>query len=317
MEYQALGRWFVTSGGSDFRSYLVSHCPHLYSDFRAGFASGSSRFLAALSSSASLPLPSSSVTPSVSSLSPPSQPPVAPVPVSFSLAPSAPSFRFPAPLLPPLSSSAPSALPPVFRTPAVSSSSSSLSLPDWHAVAPGLAAVPVPPPVLSPSLFRPFAADPAPSVLVPAAPLSSALPSAPSSQLFFRVLSSSEPPPFLAASSSSFVAPDELPEDAAPDALPRYADSVVPESVRSKFRRMLSFFGGSLSAGCEYSFCCSSSLRSFQGFLWLFCSFLFSYLLVEEPCPSGLLVCFPHGLLGAETQAVLPVPLSCVLFRGE
>ena len=311
----------MTSGGSDFRSYLVSHCPHLYSDFRAGFASGSSCFLAALSSSASLPLPSSSVTPSVSSLSPPSQPPVAPVPVYFSLAPSAPSFRFPAPLLPPLSSSAPSAL-PVFRTPVLSSSSSSLSLPDWHAV-PGVAAV-----------FSGFGCGACLlfclllfSVLLLQIlclqcwfqRLLSLLPYLPllRLRLFFRVLSSSKPPPFLAASSSSFVAPDELPEDAAPDALPRYADSVVPESVRSKFRRMLSFFGGSLSAGCEYSFCSSSSSRSFQGFLWLFCSFLFSYLLVEEPCPSGLLVCFPHGLLGAETQAVLPVPPSCVLFRGE
>ena len=95
-EYQALGRWFMASGGSDFRSYLASHCPHLYSDFRADFASGS-HFLAALSSSASLPLPPSSV----SSLSLPSQPPVAPVPVSSSLAPSAPPHRFPAPLLPP------------------------------------------------------------------------------------------------------------------------------------------------------------------------------------------------------------------------
>ena len=67
-KYQALGRWFVASRGSDFRSYLASHCPHLYSDFRADFASGSSRFMAALTSSASLP-PPSSVAPSVSSVS--------------------------------------------------------------------------------------------------------------------------------------------------------------------------------------------------------------------------------------------------------
>ena len=52
-EYQALGRWFVASGGSDFLSYRASYCSHLYSDFRTDFASGSSRFLAALSSSAS------------------------------------------------------------------------------------------------------------------------------------------------------------------------------------------------------------------------------------------------------------------------
>ena len=130
-EYQELGLWFVASGGSDFRSYLASYCPHLYSDFRADFASGSSRFLAALSSSASLPLPSSSSVPSsVSSVSLPSQ---APVPVSSSLAPSATPFRFPAPLLPSLASSTPSALPPVFR-PAPVSSAPSLSLPDWRAV---------------------------------------------------------------------------------------------------------------------------------------------------------------------------------------
>ena len=183
----------------------------------------------------------------------PSQPLVAPVPVSSSLAPSAPPFRFPAPLLPSLSSSAPSALPPVFRPPPVSSSPS-LSLPDWRAVpggsavALGLTAVPVslpvPPPTSAPPLFRPFAVDPAPSVPVPAAPLSSAFPSAPSAPDVVPgpSFSSSAPPRFLAAASSFFVAPDELPEDAAPDAMARDADSaVVPEFVRSEFRRMLSF----------------------------------------------------------------------------
>ena len=54
--------------------------------------------------------------------------------------------------------------------------------------------------------------------------------------------SSSTPPPFL--SDPSFVALDELLEDAAPDALPRDTDSAVPtavpESVRSEFRRILS-----------------------------------------------------------------------------
>ena len=43
------------------------------------------------------------------------------------------------------------------------------------------------------------------------------------------------------ASSSHFVAPDELPLGAAPDALPSEIDPAVPDSVRSKFRRMLSF----------------------------------------------------------------------------
>ena len=93
-EYQALGRWFVASGGSDFCAYLASYCPHLYSDFRADFASGSSRFLAALSSSALLPLPSS-VPSSVSSVSFSSLPPVAPAPVSPSRPyPEGPLFAF-------------------------------------------------------------------------------------------------------------------------------------------------------------------------------------------------------------------------------
>ena len=239
-EYQALGPWFVASRGSDFRSYLASHCPHLYSDFHADFASGSSRFLAALSSSALLPPLPSSIAPSVSSVSLLSQAPVAPVTFSSSLAPSAPPLHFPAPSLPSLSSSAPSSLPPV--------SSSALSLPSWQAVpggsgvAPGLGAVPVslpvPPPVSAPSLFRPFAADPAPSVLVPAAPLPSAFPSAPA-PVDYQGPSSSAPPPFHVA--PSFVAP----EDAAPDTLPRDAGSAVPaavpESVGSEFRCMLSF----------------------------------------------------------------------------
>ena len=112
-EYQALGRWFVASGGSDFCAYLASYCPHIYSDFCADFASGCSCLLAALSSSASLPLASSSV--SLVSIS--SQPPVASVPVSSLLAPSAPPFSFPAPLLTSLATSAPSALPPVSSAP--------------------------------------------------------------------------------------------------------------------------------------------------------------------------------------------------------
>ena len=65
-EYQALGRWFVASGGSDFPAYL-SHSPHLTADFRLYFSSGSSCFLAALASSHSLPPPSSSSAPDASS----------------------------------------------------------------------------------------------------------------------------------------------------------------------------------------------------------------------------------------------------------
>ena len=104
----------------------------------------------------------------------------------------------------------------------------------------GLGAVPV----SAPSLFCPFAAEPAPSVPVPSAPLPSTLPSAPSAPVVYPGPSSSSAlPPFLSA--PSFVAPDELPEDAAPGSLPRNVDSAVPaavpESVRSEFHRMLSF----------------------------------------------------------------------------
>ena len=203
-EYQALGRWFVASGGSDFRSYLAPHCPHLYSDFRADFASGSSRFLAALTPSASLP--PSSVATSVSSVSLPPQAPVAPVPFSSSLVPSAPPPRFLAPSLTPLFSAGSSSLAPGLRAPPVSSSSSS-SLSSWQTVpggsgvALGFGVVPVSLPVSAP-LFHPFAADPAPSVPVPAATLPSAFPSSPSAPVVYPVPSSSSaPPPFLSAAS--------------------------------------------------------------------------------------------------------------------
>ena len=83
-EYQALGRWFFTSGGSNFPSYLSSHFPHLYSDFRLNFSSGSSRFLAALPASPPLPPPSSA--PLSSAFLPPSAP-LLPHPPGSSLPP--------------------------------------------------------------------------------------------------------------------------------------------------------------------------------------------------------------------------------------
>ena len=92
-EYQVLGRWFVASGGSHFPAYLSAHCPHLDSDFCLDFSSGSSRFRAALASSASLPPPSSSTSSSHSPF-----PLAAPLPPSShpssSLAPSFPRLRF-------------------------------------------------------------------------------------------------------------------------------------------------------------------------------------------------------------------------------
>ena len=55
-EYQALGSWYFASGGSDFPTYLSAHFPHLYSDFRLDFSSGSSRFLSALASAPPSPV---------------------------------------------------------------------------------------------------------------------------------------------------------------------------------------------------------------------------------------------------------------------
>ena len=115
-EYQALGRWFVASGGDDFPSYLSAHFPHLAHDFRVDFSSGSPRFLAAFASSNSIPTPSSSsaisasVGPSSATPRVPHPPPPAPLPPSVSL-PWVPGA--PAPLYPPVASApflAPSSL---------------------------------------------------------------------------------------------------------------------------------------------------------------------------------------------------------------
>ena len=112
-------------------------------------------------------------------------------------------------------------------------------------MAPGVSAVPVslsaPLPPSAPSLFRPFSADPGPSAQVPSVAFSHHLPSAAPGLTPGPSFSSSDPLSFAAASSSSFVAPDELPVGAAPDAFPCDDDSAVPDSVRSEFRRMMAF----------------------------------------------------------------------------
>ena len=89
-EYQALGRWFVASRGSDFPSYLSAHFLHLYSDFRLDFASGSFHFLSALAASPPTPPPSSAlfsspVTPSAPLLPHPPVSSLPPAPSSSSL----------------------------------------------------------------------------------------------------------------------------------------------------------------------------------------------------------------------------------------
>ena len=194
-DYQALGRWFVQSEGSDFLSYLSSHFPHLSADTSRNFSSGSSLFLAALRSPASTPalsfpppvphgFPSSSA--SISSSLPhfglPSDAPASsfPPPASSSVpfhphfpshaslssfgfppAPVGPSPRLPplsTPLVPPGFPQISAALPPLSMFP-----STSASFPSAHSVAPGLGLVPgaaAAPAVPAPRpLFRPFASS--------------------------------------------------------------------------------------------------------------------------------------------------------------
>ena len=225
-------------GGSDFAAYLSAHCPHLYFDFCIDFSSGSSRFLAALASSASLPPPSSAAPLPSSSHSP--FPSAAP---AFSSARPSPSAAFDFVFVSafcPFSScvflcfSAFSCLGAVPGGSGVASVAGSVAAP-----------FPVPPPVSAPSLFRPFAADYSSSVTVPSAPLPSALSSTPafSSSTVVYPGPSSAPAPFVP--NPSFIPPDELPDDVASDAVPHDVDSAVPaavpESARSEFHRMLSF----------------------------------------------------------------------------
>ena len=102
-------------------------------------------------------------------------------------------------------------------------------------------AVPAAAPVSS--LFRPFASDPsAPlsgSSAHPPPLLSSAAPSFSSSSWLSSAPPSVDPP-----AAFGFGASEDLPEDSPPDAVPRVLDpgfAVVPESVRSEFRRMMGF----------------------------------------------------------------------------
>ena len=249
-EYQTLGRWFVASGGLDFCSYIASHCPHLYSDFRSHFASGSSRLLAALASASSLPPPSSSAPLSVSSSAVPvplpvaSLPPVSSVPSASALFSASAAVPLPAPRPFSLAPSAAAPPPPVFFHPSFSLVSGvswlGVSAPGPFALAPGVSAAPISfspslHPPAAPSLFRPFAADPVPSAPAPPSSFSPTFPSAPAAPDFAHA----------PASSTSFMASDDLLVGAAPDALPHDDDSAVcaavPDSVCSEFRRMLAF----------------------------------------------------------------------------
>ena len=247
-EYQAFGRWYFASGGKNFPAYLSSHFPHLYSDFRLDFSSGSSRFLSALASAPPPPVPvpgplSSSLPRSSASSS------------AFSFASPFPSSAFPFSARP-LSSVPSSAPPPPLSQP-----------PGFH---PSLSSSPYP--------LRPSAAPPAGALLgvlvsarlgwlrvwIPMVLLLSLLPL--SFTLLTRVplLSLSLPLlwlrcflpllvfRFLLLPSTLRLLPLTLqlplalvlPEDSPPDAVPRVLDpgfAAIPEAVCSEFRRMMRF----------------------------------------------------------------------------
>ena len=277
-EYLSLARWYVSVGGSDFFSFLSSHCPHLSADTAKDFASGSSVLLSTLRSSsasvsdppASAPAPGALPPSPFSFVIPPggvassrglrgvAVPPAAPVSSAGFLSSSlsvVDSRSAPHPLLaPPLSSSA---LPP----PSLSRSGGALG---FAAVAdPVSSAVPVVAPAVSSSLFRPFDAPSA----VP--PLSS-LPPHGSSPLFGSAPLSGVPAAPLSSYFSS-AAPSRsgpsFPDDSAFD--PNFADPSaqdpelplappVPDCPCGDQEDVLVCVGF-VSVGCGFSFCSSSS----------------------------------------------------------
>ena len=256
-EYQALGRWFVASGGSDFPAYLSSHFPHLYSDFHLDFSCGSSRFLAVLASS-SLPLlplllllftllflrllqflpPLFRSLPLLFLFHPwfglwlrcllysfaplPSAPPFPSAPpAALSLTPPTPSVRFPSVSAPVFSQS----LGSVLGGSGVSAVSLASSVPHRPVA-----------PVSAPSLFRPFALNPSSSLQVSSTlppPSTASVPSF--SSPGFAYLGSSSTP-FDPASAFAFGHSSDPPADVPPDDLPRDLDqaapAVAPESAR-------------------------------------------------------------------------------------
>ena len=260
-EYQALGRWYFASGGSDFPAYLSAHSPHLYSDFRLDFSTGSSRFLSALASAPPPPVstPSPASLPSSSFLSRSSALPSSAGHSSLASFLSS-TFPFSVRLGAPVSSSTPSApLPPLLSHPLGFSPSLPSSFPVCppSSLLPGSSvggpvssgvgvsarlAVPAAAPVPSP-LFRPFASDSSAPLSGSSGPLpsllSSAAPSFSSSSWF-----SSAPPTVDPLAAFGFGASEDLPEDSPPDAVPRVLDpgfAAVPESVRSEFCRLMGF----------------------------------------------------------------------------
>ena len=261
-EYLSLACLYNSVDGSDFFSFLSSHCPHLSADVAKDFSSGSSVLLSTLRSSASLPSdrPASSLASlSSSSLSSSAAPALLPsslLPKGFAAALDAPVSSSP-PLSSLPSGSASLVAPPPLL--AQSLSSSSLLPPSLSGagipVGFGTVAVPGPsalpqfaPPVSSSSLFCPFDASAGPSSVFSSSPTSAPPsgvlqpPVAPLGSSF----SSSAPGP-------SFAPPQpgpEVPEDASFD--PVFADPsalglepplapFVLDSVRVEVRHMYAY----------------------------------------------------------------------------
>ena len=268
-EYLSLARWYNSVDGSDFFSFLSSHCPHLLADVAKDFSSGSSVLLSTLRSSSPLvsgppaSAPGALPTSLFSSAVPSSG-----LPRGVAAAPAAPvaSAGF-------LSSFLSGTISLAGHPPLLASSlSSSSPLPpslSRAGVASGFAAVadPVPsvvsayaPPVSS-SLFCHFDASSAGlSGVVPPPPAS--LPLHGSSPMFGSAPLSGVHPPLAAPLGSSFSSaapgpsfapprPDpSVPDDAAFDL--DFADASalgpepplappVPDSVRAEIRRMYSY----------------------------------------------------------------------------
>ena len=265
-EYLSLARWYNSVDGSDFFSFLSSHCPHLSTDVAKDFSSGSSILLSTLRSSfalvsgppASTPgaLPSSLFSSAVSSSGGVSSG----LPRGFVAAPVSSAGFF---------SSLPSGSASVWSSSSSCSislfivSSPSFAVPCWWSL--GFTEVADPVPLAAPayvqpgsSLFHPFDASSAgpSSVVPPSLPLHGSFP------VFGSAPLSGVPPPPAAPLGSSFSSaapgpsfapprPDpSVPDDAAFD--PDFADpsALGPEpplappvldSVRAEIRRMYSY----------------------------------------------------------------------------
>ena len=263
-----LARWYHGIDGSDFFSFLSSHCPHLAADVAKDFSAGSSVLLTALRSSSSLPpdRPPSSLASSSSSSSSLLSASVGPslpssssslIPLGFAVAPDA--LVSSASLLPSFSMHSTSLVAPPLPFAAQSLSSSSLPHPSLSdvGVPPGFGAVvcqgasvlpQFAPPSSSASLFGHLDSSAGPSGV-----LSSSSAPAPSSGVPPHPV-----PPLASSFSSSAPGPSFAPPQLGPEVQddtsfdPGFVDHStlgpepplappVPDSVRAEIHRMYAY----------------------------------------------------------------------------